>query len=310
MELDVINYSIIIPHKNAINLLQRCLNSIPKRVDVQVIVVDDNSDLSINDFEIISNQMKPNVEIYFNNEGKGAGSARNIGLKYAKGKWVIFADSDDFFTNDAFVYFDKYVNSSYDIVYFEPCSAYSDTLLPAERHLYYKKLIDEFEEDNIFTNEKLRYNFGVPWCKMILRNIIEINNILFDEIMFSNDIMFSLKIGYYAHSIYAVPKVVYCVTVTEGSLVNRHSKANLKCRFEVVLKQNAFLRSIGKSMYQKSIMHYLKLSLHYGFFTFFDFIIMAISAKSNFFIGYKYWLKNYFNSNKLARNNKRYIINE
>lgn len=39
-----INYSIIIPHKNIPQLLQRCLDSIPIRDDVQVIVVDDNSD--------------------------------------------------------------------------------------------------------------------------------------------------------------------------------------------------------------------------------------------------------------------------
>ena len=36
-------FSIIIPHKNIPSLLQRCLDSIPKRDDVQIIVVDDNS---------------------------------------------------------------------------------------------------------------------------------------------------------------------------------------------------------------------------------------------------------------------------
>lgn len=34
-------YSIIIPHKNILKLLQRCLDSIPERDDVQVIIVDD-----------------------------------------------------------------------------------------------------------------------------------------------------------------------------------------------------------------------------------------------------------------------------
>jgi glycosyltransferase involved in cell wall biosynthesis len=38
------NYSFIIPHKNCPDLLQRCVDSIPDRDDVQVIVVDDNSD--------------------------------------------------------------------------------------------------------------------------------------------------------------------------------------------------------------------------------------------------------------------------
>ena len=37
------HYSIIIPHKNIPALLQRCLDSIPSREDIQIIVVDDNS---------------------------------------------------------------------------------------------------------------------------------------------------------------------------------------------------------------------------------------------------------------------------
>jgi len=42
----MINYSIIIPHKNIPHLLVRCLDSIPQREDVQIIVADDNSDIS------------------------------------------------------------------------------------------------------------------------------------------------------------------------------------------------------------------------------------------------------------------------
>ena len=47
----MINYSIVIPHKNTPDLLQYCLDSIPVRDDVQVIVVDDNSDADKVDFE-------------------------------------------------------------------------------------------------------------------------------------------------------------------------------------------------------------------------------------------------------------------
>ncbi|MDR2475404.1 MAG: glycosyltransferase family 2 protein, partial [Bacteroidales bacterium] len=37
------NYSIIIPHKDIPDLLRRCLDSIPYRNDLQIIIVDDNS---------------------------------------------------------------------------------------------------------------------------------------------------------------------------------------------------------------------------------------------------------------------------
>ncbi len=39
-----LNYSFIIPHYNTSDLLQRLIDSIPQREDVEIIVVDDNSD--------------------------------------------------------------------------------------------------------------------------------------------------------------------------------------------------------------------------------------------------------------------------
>ena len=43
--MDTIVYSFIIPHKNSLQLLKRCLSSIPIRADIEVIVIDDNSTL-------------------------------------------------------------------------------------------------------------------------------------------------------------------------------------------------------------------------------------------------------------------------
>jgi glycosyltransferase involved in cell wall biosynthesis len=88
-----INYSIIIPHKNIPALLQRCLNSIPRREDIQIIVVDDNSDSNIVDFEHFPGMDEPCVDVVFTKEGKGAGYARNVGLSKAKGKWLFIPEN-------------------------------------------------------------------------------------------------------------------------------------------------------------------------------------------------------------------------
>ena len=93
-------YSIIIPHKNIPQLLQRCLDSIPRREDIQIIVIDDNSSPEIVDFAHFPGRERDDVEIVFTREGRGAGYARNEGLKRAKGKWLLFADTDDFFLPD------------------------------------------------------------------------------------------------------------------------------------------------------------------------------------------------------------------
>lgn len=113
----MINYSIIIPHKNIPNLLQRCLDSIPNREDVQIIVVDDNSDPNIVDFDKFPGLNRSNVEVIFTKEGKGAGYARNTGIKYVKGKWLLFSDADDYFSENVNRLFDDYENSVMDVIY-------------------------------------------------------------------------------------------------------------------------------------------------------------------------------------------------
>ena len=99
------HYSIIIPHKNTPRLLERCLYSIPTWDEIQIIIIDDNSNSESVDFSHFPGNGRKNTEVLFTKEGKGAGYARNIGLSHARGKWIIFADADDFFTADCFTIF-------------------------------------------------------------------------------------------------------------------------------------------------------------------------------------------------------------
>ena len=57
-------YSIIIPHKDIPCLLQRCLDSIPPRDDVQIIVADDDSSPDVVDFAHFPGSDRADVEIY------------------------------------------------------------------------------------------------------------------------------------------------------------------------------------------------------------------------------------------------------
>ena len=58
-------YTIIIPHHNIPSLLRRCLASIPKRIDLQTIVVDDHSDeLYLDDLQSLEKEF-PNVAEHY-----------------------------------------------------------------------------------------------------------------------------------------------------------------------------------------------------------------------------------------------------
>lgn len=95
----MINYTVIIPHYNIPDLLRRCLKSIPCREDVQVVVVDDRSS---DENLIILKEMErdfSNVQFIYLEKNQGGGNARNVGLQYAIGTYVFFADADDFFMN-------------------------------------------------------------------------------------------------------------------------------------------------------------------------------------------------------------------
>src|SRR5699024_5954198 len=91
--------SIIIPHFNSVKLLEKLLLSIPKYNDIEVIVIDDNSTEGIEKFSILKKSVEfEHIKFLMNNTGvQSAGTCRNIGLKAATGKWILFADSDDYF---------------------------------------------------------------------------------------------------------------------------------------------------------------------------------------------------------------------
>lgn len=115
-------------------MTKRCIQSIPDRDDIQIVIVDDNSSVPNRLKSVESELRRNNATFIYTVEGRGAGYARNVGIENAVGKWLIFADADDFFTEDAFNVFDKYKESDNDIVYFFHTSVYSDTLEPCLRY--------------------------------------------------------------------------------------------------------------------------------------------------------------------------------
>jgi glycosyltransferase involved in cell wall biosynthesis len=303
-------FTVIIPHKNTPELLWRCLNSIPRRDDVQIIVIDDNSNADIVNFNLFPGLTDKNIETYFTKEGKGAGYARNTGLKYAKGKWLLFADADDFFSEKAFEYLFQEADSLYEIIYFKTESCTSDTYEPVER-------LDVVETNNLIDNcmhtiksadDKLRYRHCIPVGKMIKNDLIKRHTILFDEVVAHNDVMFSIQAGHFASSVSVNNHTIYYATISKGSITNTYSLVNLTSRYLVTLRQNNFLKEHGKKQYQINIAKYFLLSRRYGIKTFLYFIVLMIRYKNNPFIEMNLWVKKYLVWRKDIKKKKKYVI--
>jgi glycosyltransferase involved in cell wall biosynthesis len=261
--------SIIIPHYNSKDKLIRLVKSIPEKSHYQIIVVDDNSDEKLTTSEI----PHCNVIVYTNNK-KGAGSARNLGLSKATGEWILFADADDYFTNDAFCYIEDYLTSDLNrknVVFFSPTSVKEGSFDEGKRHKRYCSLVKNYLENECEETEMpLRLYYLVPWSKLISLELIRSNNIEFDDVQFSNDVMFSLKVGALANQVHADDRCIYCVTEDPLSLTGNLSKEAFHCRFFVTINYNEYLCKMGHGRYMVSMYKYLKWSKDFGVSFFFD----------------------------------------
>ena len=251
-----ISYSIIIPHKNIPNLLQRCLDTIPQRDDIQVIVIDDNSDDSIVDFNNFPKWAGIHYEYYLTKGNNGAGFARNYGLKYAKGQWIIFADADDcFITQNLSRLLELPEKQKYDVIIWPTEKLYAngthELISPEWGNIYggYNyNLLGTYQiiDCNI---KDILYRLFEPWHKMIRHNHIANNKLTFSEVIYCNDLLFSEKLAYHTQNIGVFSDVVYQYNKREESLSDVNSLYKIKQRLLEFFKVQKFLITINKAQY-------------------------------------------------------------
>lgn len=237
----MIKYSIIVPHKNCPNLLERCIDSIPARDDIQIIVVDDNSD---EDKRPSTKLDGVEIVLLDPEQAKGAGRARNEGLKRAKGKWLLFSDADDFFdTENLNNAFDTYKDSDVDIIFFNANRVEESTGELLSQHMSKKK----YEKNHDKFLNIMRYWSNVPWAKFIKRDIITKYDIRFSEVPSANDLYFSAVSGFYAKKITVDFSPIYNYRVrTSGNITSVISKQSIISRLSEASKRNEFLWKKGE----------------------------------------------------------------
>ena len=112
--------SIIVPVYNSGKYLRSCINSLLNQTlkDIEIILVDDAStDDSLEILNCFKQEYPNRIKVVQNSENSGAGYSRNIGLKYASGKFIGFVDSDDYI--EPHMYENMYntmINGDYDVV--------------------------------------------------------------------------------------------------------------------------------------------------------------------------------------------------
>ena len=120
--------SIIVPVYNVEKYIDKCLNSLVNQTlkNIEIIVVNDGT--KDNSQKIIDKYTKKYsfIRSYIKENG-GLSSARNYGLKHAKGEYIAFVDSDDFVDKNMFEQMYLYAkNNKYDIVVCDTINVYND----------------------------------------------------------------------------------------------------------------------------------------------------------------------------------------
>jgi len=182
-----IKVSVIIPVYNVEKYLEQCLLSVINQTldDIEIICVDDGS--TDNSSNILKDYSKKDSRVkVIRQKNAGLGAARNTGLKYVKGEYISFIDSDDWFDEKALehLYFEA-VSKDTDIIIFKMKTFNEDTGEVSNTFYYDLSAVSEY-----FTNSTYNYrDFGKKFFEMTVnaynklykRDFLERINLKFPE---------------------------------------------------------------------------------------------------------------------------------
>lgn len=187
--------SVIVPVYNVEKYLARCLDSILHQTydDYEVICINDCSpDQSAVILEQFADKYSSVLKVLTNDENIGLGRTRERGIRHAKGKYILFIDSDDYIKED-------YIGTYVEAMENTPCDmVIGGFIRDVEGRLTVHKI-----SDSIWSS----ITYVIACAKMFRRDFIVENQLEFTDIRCGEDIYFSLSL-FYAGASYQV--IDYC----------------------------------------------------------------------------------------------------
>lgn len=223
-------FSIVIPVYNVESYIEHCIGDIHGQTfeDYEVILVDDGStDNSGSICELYAKNDSRYKVVHQHNSGSSA--ARNTGLKEAKGKWIVYIDSDDRIETKSFLcdIYEQVINNNCDVVtYGYKRVRCSDNKIV---HRYYEDIgeINRFLEET----EKVKWAvahdcFPVSQSLHACSRLFLLNNSLFfDESMSTaEDIEWFFRLMVYCPRTRAISATPYLYMIRENSHTTKRKK--------------------------------------------------------------------------------------
>lgn len=265
---DKIKVSVILPVYNVERYLKQCMNGILGQTlrELEVICIDDGS--SDGSLAILREYEKSDSRVrVLTQKNMGAAAARNKGLELARGEYLSFLDSDDFYEPDmlekAYACARK---EQTDIVIFRG-NRYDDTLetyismdysiksrqLPGKNPFSWRDM-----PDYIFT-----FAVGWAWDKLYLRKFVEEEKLRFQELRTSNDLYFVFSSLAKAKRIYTMEDLLVHHRIHVKGSLSVTRERSWRCFYEACLALQEEILRMG--VYRELEKGFVSWALHFCF---------------------------------------------
>lgn len=235
--------SVIVPIYNVEEYLAECLDSLNNQTkkDIEVIMVDDDSQDSSGEIAKAYAQEHPNFH-YYHKENGGLGCARNFGVKHAHGKYIAFMDSDDVLSEDLYEkMFTCAERNNSDITICNVARFNSKRTWIANLH---KKVFSNIDTNTHITKDPNLINDTISCNKLILRSFYEKNNFSFPEDILYEDIPVIIPMHFLANNVSVVESSYYFWRLRDGvsKSITQHADdlRNLNDRIKVMKMVDKF----------------------------------------------------------------------
>jgi len=168
----MIKVSVIVPVYNVEKYIVKCISSIvnQKLKDIEIIVVNDGT--KDNSIKLIKENFTDDRIKIFNKKNGGAASAKNYGIKKAKGEFIFFVDADDFIDECLLEMYNTALKEKTDLVICDYYKYFEDN---TKDHI---SIIPFYDKEN---KKCSVISMPGPVCKLVKRKIVLENNIMFLE---------------------------------------------------------------------------------------------------------------------------------
>lgn len=202
--------SIIVPVYNAEKYLKKCLDSLVNQTkkELEFILINDGS--TDKSEEIIKTYKDKRIK-YFKNKNQGIGKTRNFGIEKSSGKYLMFLDSDDYFSNDACeILYKEAEKEKADLIVFDYYRVEKGNLNEVK--------IESFNAANIKADPNLLLKINLGPCNKIYKtDLIKNNGIKFEESLKYEDTLFVVKAIYNAQKIIKLNRFLHYYMIHEKS---------------------------------------------------------------------------------------------